>query len=414
MKKFWDLTKLIFILLIFNLMALPAYALNSNDAINKPSSIKQVIYQEVAAENNNNWSAISNSWVEDQKETMLSFIANKENKDNFIGLFNIRSAKISEIKEIPNHSANKFVDVDKYLDEYRDIKVFYVGIDYTVYNESMFYYNGVNYRLAVLVLENGEWKLAEMGDAPVEAIVASKIGFGSPEEKTAKKIHQARHKGLFINPSGKVIKNIAATEAEKSAQRGKISLPKNSLISPLVTGDHVYPSSISIYLTNSVNYSYYGYTQPTARSIDFYYYQKNVLPNEWIASWPADSLEAGAICVKMFGWYHVYTPKFPQYNAALTDRASDSQVFQVNTENSNTTAAIDAMPFGLETWDTYTIFETGYRAGSYDGSGYHSGLAYQNGSHYLADNGYDDYQILHYYYDYSPASGNEMVVLFGY
>lgn len=266
-----------------------------------------------------------------------------------------------------------------------------------------------------MVPENGQWKLAEMGDVPVDTIVSSKIGFGSSAEKTADKIHQARHKGLFINPSGKVITINAATEAQKLEERGNKPRPENSSINAAAADDHVFPSSINIRLTKPVNYTYYGYSSPTTRAIDFYYYEKNVLPNEWwISTWPEESLQAGAICVKMFGWYHVYNPKFPQYDAALTDLPSDSQVFEVNTEKSAQTAAINAIPFGLDTWNRNQIFETGYRAGEYNGSGYHSGIAYKYGSKYLTDNGYNEYEILHYYYDYSTITGNQMVRLFGY
>ncbi len=37
--------------------------------------------------------------------------------------------------------------------------------------------------------------------------------------------------------------------------------------------------------------------------VDFKAYVKNVLPNEWVASWPAESLKSGAMAVKSFGWY---------------------------------------------------------------------------------------------------------------
>ena len=37
--------------------------------------------------------------------------------------------------------------------------------------------------------------------------------------------------------------------------------------------------------------------------VAFKTYVKNVLPNEWISSWPAASLNAGAMAVKSYGWY---------------------------------------------------------------------------------------------------------------
>ena len=41
----------------------------------------------------------------------------------------------------------------------------------------------------------------------------------------------------------------------------------------------------------------------TVERVAFKTYVKNVLPNEWMTSWPAASLEAGAMAVKSFGWY---------------------------------------------------------------------------------------------------------------
>lgn len=169
MKKYFSLTKpFLFTLFICSLIAAAVYAWNSNMINDKPisSSSEQVVYQEVVAENSNAWHTIADYWVKDQKEIMLSFIADKESKENCLGLFNVKSAKILEIKEIPADSAGKFVNEDKYLEKYGDVKIFYVGIDYIVNKESMFYYNGVNYRLAIVVPENGQWKLAEMGVMP--------------------------------------------------------------------------------------------------------------------------------------------------------------------------------------------------------------------------------------------------------
>jgi hypothetical protein len=43
----------------------------------------------------------------------------------------------------------------------------------------------------------------------------------------------------------------------------------------------------------------------TLQTYDFKYYVENVLPNEWVPSWPATSLEAGGMAVKTYGWYWV-------------------------------------------------------------------------------------------------------------
>jgi hypothetical protein len=49
----------------------------------------------------------------------------------------------------------------------------------------------------------------------------------------------------------------------------------------------------------------YNVSTDSLQTYDFEYYVENVLPNEWIASWPAQSLDAGAMAVKTYGWYWV-------------------------------------------------------------------------------------------------------------
>ncbi len=420
--KKWNKTISLLLVVALLMMVVPTSAMaapvgsdtqgTTSSSPGEPSSVEQVVYDEVAAENNHDWNTLPSYWVNDQKELLHSFMADTTNKDNFIGLYDITSARISEIKELPIKSVYPFVDVKNYMENYGKIKVFYVGIDYAVHEESMFYYNGVNYRLAVVVPENGQWKLAEMGDAPVGSLVASNDGFGSSAEKISAKIHQARNKGLFINPAGKIIANVAATPTELAEEKGSKALS----INPSVTGDHVCPSNISIYLTKSVNYQFYGFSQPHTQSINFYYYLRNVLPDEWDYTWPAESLKAGAECVKMFAWYHVYNPKFPQYNAALTDSYTNSQSFQVNTAQTSTTNAINAVGgYGIETRNSLQLFETGYRGGNYDDSWYHYGLVSQWGTKWWANQGSKDwYAMLHYYYDNSWATGNQLILEFSY
>jgi hypothetical protein len=43
----------------------------------------------------------------------------------------------------------------------------------------------------------------------------------------------------------------------------------------------------------------------TVETVDFRQYAKHVLPNEWVASWPWESLRAGAMAVKMYAWSYI-------------------------------------------------------------------------------------------------------------
>ena len=43
----------------------------------------------------------------------------------------------------------------------------------------------------------------------------------------------------------------------------------------------------------------------TVEVIDFKEYVKHVLPNEWVPSWPWESLRSGAMAAKMYAWYWI-------------------------------------------------------------------------------------------------------------
>ncbi|GAB2824851.1 hypothetical protein GCM10022221_23590 [Actinocorallia aurea] len=82
--------------------------------------------------------------------------------------------------------------------------------------------------------------------------------------------------------------------------------------------------------------------------VDFKTYVKNVLPKEWIPSWPAESLKAGAMAVKSFGWHWALTStRTTSWGECydVTDTTS-SQVYVPGSATAATNAAVDA------TWGT--------------------------------------------------------------
>ena len=67
-------------------------------------------------------------------------------------------------------------------------------------------------------------------------------------------------------------------------------------------------------------------------------YAKRVLPNEWITSWNAESLKAGAVAIRSYGAYYHYHPQASSYD--ICDNTC-CQVYS-STQNANTDAAVDA------------------------------------------------------------------------
>lgn len=82
--------------------------------------------------------------------------------------------------------------------------------------------------------------------------------------------------------------------------------------------------------------------------VDFETYVKNVLPNEWISSWPAESLKAGAMAVKSFAWYWALHSTRKTSGGACFDvyDNTSSQVYKPGSAVASTNSAVEA------TWGT--------------------------------------------------------------
>src|SRR4030067_1483991 len=77
----------------------------------------------------------------------------------------------------------------------------------------------------------------------------------------------------------------------------------------------------------------------TLKVVDFKQYVKNVLPNEWGARWPAESLRSGAMAVKTYAWFMVALGG-KWSDADVWDSTCD-QVYNPNIEYESTNAAVD-------------------------------------------------------------------------
>ncbi|WP_139491960.1 SpoIID/LytB domain-containing protein [Brevibacillus dissolubilis] len=373
-------------------------------AQSKDGAPSDIVAQMVSYEQNHNWSAATPLWVSAEQAIYSDFSKDEKSKKEHLGLHNIQTAKLVDLKELSKEEAQAFVDFEKYEEQYEEVHVFYTAVNYDVFEESPYYLDGVNYRLAVVVKEQGEWKLAELSSAPVSAIAEAGIGFRTADEKEMAKLDSEKVNGKILNRNGEEVAKLSTPE--KADQDG---------VNPDATGDHNKQYNINVRLTKYVNYSYYGCGSSCTKTIDFYYYVTNVLPNEVYVTWHTEALKACAEATKMFGWYHIFYPKYPTYNAAVDD-TTNSQNFTVKTAHANTNAAVSAVGgIGLEKATSHALFESQYNAGTQGSGGTAStGKLSQWGSQYWATNGKTYLWILHYYYDKSPNTSYEMMGTFTY
>ncbi|MBW8483146.1 SpoIID/LytB domain-containing protein [Actinomadura parmotrematis] len=134
--------------------------------------------------------------------------------------------------------------------------------------------------------------------------------------------------------------------------------------------------------------------------VAFKTYVKNVLPNEWVPSWPRESLRAGAVAVKSYGWYWALhsaarTPWGQCYDVKDT---TANQVYRPGSALAATSAAVDA------TWATRMtrggrILEAHYCSTSTACGGWVTGdWLSQYGSRDHANAGWTHAKILKSYY----------------
>ncbi|MEU4335426.1 SpoIID/LytB domain-containing protein [Micromonospora lupini] len=134
--------------------------------------------------------------------------------------------------------------------------------------------------------------------------------------------------------------------------------------------------------------------------VDFKTYVKNVLPNEWITSWPAASLDAGAVAVKSYGWYWALHSTRKTSGGQCYDVRDDTgdQVYRPSSAQSSTSAAVD------RTWSTRmtrsgNILQAHYCATTTACGGWVDGdWLSQYGSRDQANAGKTYQTILRYYY----------------
>ena len=341
----------------------------------------QRLYEVVSAIDTQDWDAYLSYSCAEKYDMDAGFFSNPENEENHIGIFNIKSANLSEIYRISNSEAVKYTeyDLNSTTGEY---VAFLIGIDCQVYSDTKYFSDGMNYFFILLMKDDGEWKVAQFSSAALELLENCNSSTSRNNSNLSKAIEntQLRYHGIYTNEDGDLIEYNSA----------------NSQVSTNAATEFNPPNTIRVYIKD----------KSRVNNIDFTEYIQDVLPNEWIASWPEDQcLRAGAMAVKTYSWYCVLHPDHPDLGADVTDDPDDNQHYVVGSNHPRTNTAIrDIGGIGIQNSNN-KIFRAEYRTGtSGDPGNEHGGKMSQYGSRYLAQQGYDFIDICDYYYSYSERS----------
>jgi hypothetical protein len=225
-----------------------------------------------------------------------------EYRKNNIGLWNLYRFKMIKYKQVPSESVNYY----DYL-EYTDLVTYYVCCDIVAKEDNSDMCSGINYFIFVFGKNNnGEYKLLQWSQPIIREMQRSNFSFFDDAEYSNNDIRNTRSNGMVLNG-----------EKEKIEKYG---------VSAQTVNDPYYcPMPSQIRVKNK--------STGAISTVDFYYYVKNVLPNEWTAlADPMESLIAGAMAVKMYGWYRCYNHKYYGMGFDVYDTSVD-QVYKAGSEH---------------------------------------------------------------------------------
>ncbi len=365
---------------------------------NRSVSSEEIINRYVDAINAQDAEAIIKLSPTEEKEELEFYFEDSEREN--LGIRDIISAKIVLLEKITDKGLiYASTDLEDYQELYGDtVEGYLLVLDLKVKNEDKYFQNGYNANMVLTAEENGEPVIVEFSDASRKLIDTMLGEFRKTNSKYERlfEIKEARSKGIILNSKGDVIEtNIATKESLIEEMGGVPQALLKGILAP-----YTRPQSIKVYRVKTKK----------IETVDFYEYCKNVLPNEWVSSWGSEALKAGAMCVKMVGWFRVESPKYAGKGYDVRDDDRD-QVYRPNTAVSSCTKAINNVGSNGIQSAGYLFFPRylNGREGFYEVGGWDGGTVSQWGTKKFADNGYEYLDMLHYYYDYTDRlDGNPM------
>jgi hypothetical protein len=166
----------------------PSAAVTASPEADK--ELKSIVEDFIAAQNSQDWDAFVDLWADSEQVFYKDFFAYPDNAEKHNGYFSIKSAELSGVFDI----SQPFKDDTEYLqyafcdDAYRDYilaqgdySVVAMKANYSLESEFWDYREGLNYRVLILVPENGQWKVLQDYGYPGAAVY---FGDTLPPEET--------------------------------------------------------------------------------------------------------------------------------------------------------------------------------------------------------------------------------------
>ena len=332
----------------------------------------------------NDWDKFAELYTNEQINSFKNFLENEKNIREYVGVLNVRKAKLIESIEI------KYDDVKDMIDEDytgKKIKIFAVGADYDVYEDTKYFSEGIIYNFLILEEQNGQWRVNTLMQIADPSLLKMKGYHFQSDYNITENIMEARENGYLVNGKGKVFSDINEKEIDGSLVDEYAILNKRTV----PTDD------------TTISYgTYKNGVYQNRKSIKFHDYCKGVSAGEVRGkSFDGTARKAVDIAIKTYTWHYKIVPIDPTHSVDIKNTMQSYKPEKIS-ENKKVTSDYNAVKnIWMESYKG-NIFAAGYGAGDYNSSGKNGGRLMQNGCRYLVDKKkYSFSQCLHYYYDYS-------------
>ena len=332
----------------------------------------------------NDWDKFAELYTNEQINSFKNFLENEKNIREYVGVLNVRKAKLIESIEI------KYDDVKDMIDEDytgKKIKIFAVGADYDVYEDTKYFSEGIIYNFLILEEQNGQWRVNTLMQIADPSLLKMKGYHFQSDYNITENIMEARENGYLVNGKGKVFSDINEKEIDGSLVDEYAILNKRTV----PTDD------------TTISYgTYKNGVYQNRKSIKFHDYCKGVSAGEVRGkSFDGTARKAVDIAIKTYTWHYKIVPIDPTHSVDIKNTMQSYKPEKIS-ENKKVTSDYNAVKnIWMESYKG-NIFAAGYGAGDYNSSGKNGGRLMQKGCRYLVDKKkYSFYQCLHYYYDYS-------------
>lgn len=319
------------------------------------------------------WNSFSELYEDSQVNCMKNFLNDTSSIDNHVGVLNVKNADLIECSEISYNEATELLS-ENYLKD--NSRFFVVKANYSTYNNTEYFVNGIQYNLISLIQEDGDWKVCEFA------------GYEYNDNALNIEKNLSTKLASSLNTSTIVRNSILTTAQTSSKAKNKRTIPTDN--TTIVYG--TYDSSGNYKSKKTLNFHDYciGVTAGECRGSEF----------------DGKARKAIIMAIKTYTWHYKIVPIDSVHGVNIKNTMQSYAPGKVS-ENSKVTSNYNAIKnIWMESYSG-AIFEALYKKGTYGSQTNYknSGELKQKGCRYLVDTTNKTfYECVHYYYDNSSAS----------